>query len=81
MSAEYDLVVVYAGTPIEAGLVRSLLEDQGIPAFLQDEFMGTIAPWYVAPGGAGAAKVAVPERHLEEARIAIRQYLGGDPKA
>ena len=81
MSSEYDLVVVYAGTAIEAGLVKGLLEDQGIPVFLQDEFMGSIAPWYAAPSGAGAVKVAVPQRHLEEARVAIRHYQGGDSNA
>ncbi|MCK4325913.1 DUF2007 domain-containing protein [bacterium] len=46
MSEENNLIVVYAGTLVNASFVKSLLENDGIPAFLKDEIMGEIAPWY-----------------------------------
>ncbi len=53
------LVIVFAGTPVNAGIIQSLLEEEGIPAFIQNELMGSIAPWQIAAGGAGAVRVQV----------------------
>jgi hypothetical protein len=60
------MVVAFAGTTLDAGMIQSLLEEEGIPAFIQNELMGSIAPWQIAPGGVGAAKVLVS--NLNEAR-------------
>ena len=54
---ENDFIEVFAGTPINAAIVRSILEDAGIMTFLKDDIMGTVAPWYVSAGGAGAVKI------------------------
>lgn len=70
-----DPVIVYAGNPMEAELVRNELENNDIPAFLLDETIGMIAPWHVAPGGAGAVKVTVAQRDMEKARGIIQQFL------
>jgi hypothetical protein len=67
-------VEVYAGTIWEAGLVKSLLEDSGIQTFLGDENIGTIAPWYSAPGGAGSVKVIVSNLDYESAKLIIAEY-------
>jgi len=72
-----DPVIIYAGNPVEAEFVRHELENNEIPAFLRDETIGTIAPWHVAPGGAGAVKVAVAQRDMEKARMIIQQFLNG----
>ena len=53
------MVVAFAGTTLDAGMIQSLLEQEGIPAFIQNELMGNRAPWQVAPGGVGASKVLV----------------------
>jgi len=34
-------VEVFAGSAMQASLVKSLLENSGIDAFLKDEYMGT----------------------------------------
>lgn len=70
-----ELVVVHAGNSIEAGFVKSLLEEYGIAARLRDEMMGTIAPWYVAPGGVGAVKVVVTRSNYERAKAIIAEFL------
>lgn len=64
--------VVFSGKIWEANLVKNLLENSGIPAFLKDEFVGTIAPWYIAPGGVGSVKVVVAEKHVAEAQSIIK---------
>jgi len=57
--ANDKMVIVFADTTLNAGMIQSLLEEEGIPAFVQNELMGNIAPWQIAPGGAGAVKVLV----------------------
>jgi hypothetical protein len=70
----YDPVVVFAGTTWQAGMVKSLLEDAGISAFIKDEIMGTLKPWWTAPGGAGAVSVYVSVKDFEEARAIVAGY-------
>lgn len=68
-------VEVFAGTFMEAGMVKSMLIDAGIDAFLKDALIGTIVPWHAAPGGAGAVKIFVASRQLDEARAIVEQYF------
>ncbi len=65
---------VFSGTPMQAGLVKSMLEDAGLRVFVKDEFLGTIAPWWASPGGAGAVKLLVPTDDLEQATEVVMQY-------
>ncbi|MDZ7292117.1 MAG: DUF2007 domain-containing protein [candidate division KSB1 bacterium] len=74
----HELVVVHAGSSIEAGFVKSLLEEYGIRARLQDEMMGAIAPWYVTPGGVDAVKVIIARSDYERARAIIDEFLDDD---
>lgn len=68
-------VEVFAGTTLQAGFVKSLLEDAGITTFLKDEFVGTLTPWWTDGGGAGAVKVLVPDMDTEKAREIVKSYL------
>jgi hypothetical protein len=86
LSQHDDLVVVHAGSAIETGFVKSLLEEYGIAAILRDEMMGAIAPWYIAPGGVGAVKILIARSDYERARAIIDEFhdaddLNGDEKA
>jgi hypothetical protein len=67
-------VVVYDGNYWEAALVKSLLENAEIYAFLKDELRSVMAPWQVAPGGAGAVKVMVSSADLEKAQIVVEEF-------
>ncbi len=71
---ETKLIEVFSGTALEAGIVKSLLENAEIQACLKDEFRGTLAPWHVAPGGAGAVKVIVADTDEETARLVVADY-------
>lgn len=68
------MIVVFAGTPLDAGMIQSLLEEEGIPAFVQNELMGSIAPWQIAPGGVGAAKVLVSNLNETRATEVINDF-------
>ena len=67
-------VQVFAGTPLNAGMIQSLLTEAGIPAFIENELMSNIAPWQVTPGGSDAAKVVVALADEEKALQIISEY-------
>ena len=68
MNTDDAWVIVYSGTIIEADLLRSVLESEGIQSLLENEFMGAMAAPYVTAGGAGAVRVAVAGEDQERAR-------------
>ena len=76
MKSEKDIkpVEVFAGTAVQAAIVKSLLEDAGIEAFLQDEFSGVLYPWHNSPGGVAAVKVIVSSVDQEEAKRVVEEY-------
>jgi len=67
-------IEVFAGNIIESGMVSSLLESAGIHAYLKDEIMGTMNPWFVSAGGVGAVKVLVSALDFETARFVVDTY-------
>lgn len=71
---ESNLVEIYSGDIVEAGMIKSMLESEGIIAFLKDEIMGTLMPWWVTPGGAGSVRVIVPGEEVERARLVVEEY-------
>lgn len=68
-------LVVFAGNIIEAGMIKSLLEDSEIKAYLKDELMGTMNPWWVTPGGVGSVKVVVSPWDKEKAMEVVNQFM------
>lgn len=67
-------IVVFSGTIWQAEMVMSLLANADIEAFLKDEIIGTLAPWWAAPGGAGSVSVEVSARDFDEARLVVNDY-------
>jgi len=55
-------------------MVQSILESAEIKAYLKDEIMGTLNPWWVAPGGAGAVKVVISNLDYERAKLIVEEY-------
>lgn len=73
-SNEIQPVMVFAGTNWEAGVVKSLLENAEIEAFLKDDLMGTINPWVTEAGGAGAVKVFISSVDIEKAIPIVKEF-------
>lgn len=71
---EIELIEIFIGTPWQAGIVKSLLEDASIEAFLNDEIMGTIAPWNTGTPSAGSVKVVVSSDNLVSARLIVDDF-------
>jgi hypothetical protein len=69
-----ELIEVFAGTAVQATMVKSLLENAEIEAYLKDEFTGVLYPWHTSPGGVGAVKVIVSSVDLEKARMVVDEY-------
>jgi hypothetical protein len=69
-----EMIEVFAGTNWQAEMLKSLLENAEINAFVKDAIMGTLNPWWTAPGGAGSVKVFVPNAYLETAKQIVSEY-------
>ena len=59
---------------MQANLVKSLLENAEVSAYLKDEFTGVLYPWHTTPGGVGAVKVLVSGLDYEKAKMVVDEY-------
>lgn len=75
MKDKLDPVEVFAGNTWQTALVKSLLENAEIEAFLKDEIIGTLQPWWSDAGGAGPIRVFVSYEDEARARIIVEEYL------
>jgi hypothetical protein len=66
-------VEVYTGILWEAEMVKNILENEGIEAFVNDEFIGTIAPFYITPG-LGSVKVVVSNLDFDKAKLVVAEF-------
>jgi len=64
---------VFAGTAWEAALVKTLLENAEIEAFLKDEIRGTMIPWHISDR-VDTVKVVISESDYEKARMVVRDF-------
>jgi hypothetical protein len=71
---EIEPVEVFTGTILQAEMVKSLLENAEIETFLFDEIIGTLGPWWTAPGGAGSVRVFVSSPDLDKATLVVKEY-------
>jgi hypothetical protein len=63
---EPKLVAVYTAPYLEAQIIKSRLESEGIPAILQYEGIGLV--YGLTANGLGQTRVLVPEHLAEEAK-------------
>ena len=71
-----DLVEIYRMAPMDADLMRSVLEGSGIPAVVQRA--GSAAAYPLTVGDLGDAKLLVPRDRVQEALLVIDAAEGGD---
>lgn len=82
MKKEQDIypVEVFAGKAVQATMVKSLLENAEIQAYLKDEFTGVLYPWHTSPGGVGAVKVLVSSEDYEKAKMVVDEFESNQDK-
>ena len=71
---EVKPIVVFTGTAWQAGMVKTLLEDSGIEAFVLEHARATYNPGWNLPGEAGSVRVMISDMDLEEARPIVVEY-------
>lgn len=67
-------VEVFSGGWMDAEMLKTLLVDNGIRVYLFDEYMGAIAPWNAAGGGAAPVRVMVSEDEADKAMSIVAQF-------
>jgi len=68
-------IEIFAGTNIQASTLKSMLDDARIYSFVKNEYVGTLAPWYTDPGGAGPVSVMVARRDADEAKLIVENFV------
>lgn len=74
MANEIKPIEVYAGELWQATMVKNILEDNNIQAFLENEYLGSIAPWRVEAGGLNPVKVIVSSLDIDMAIKLIAEF-------
>ncbi|MDP2335673.1 MAG: DUF2007 domain-containing protein [Bacteroidota bacterium] len=59
MTNKLEFVEIFAGELWQAEMIKEMLEDNGIQAYMKNELMGNIAPWIVSPGGTASVKINI----------------------
>ena len=68
---------VFEGTAWEAGLLKSILEDNDIETLMQQE---TSLPWNIMPTTGSAAKVFVAFKDYEQANAIVDEFYNNMEK-
>ena len=76
---EFKPVEVFAGELWQATMIKNVLEDNNIQAFVQNSLMGVIEPWVVSPGGFEPVKVVVAFADVEKAMQLVEEYNHSKP--
>ena len=76
---ELKLVEVFAGELWQATMIQNILEDNQIQAFLENELMGTIAPWRVSAGGFNPVQVNISSLDYDKAMKLIEEFNNNEP--
>lgn len=71
---EIRSVEIYAGTHWEVELLKSLLENENIGAYLKDGIIGTTFPFHAAPGAANPVKLVVSSTDYDKALIVLQEF-------
>ncbi len=66
-------VVVFTGHAWETELLKNLLENEGITAFLNNEYFGTLFPFNKTPGK-GDVRLIVSQNDAEKAKLLVEDF-------
>ncbi len=67
-------VEVYSGALWQSTMVQNILIENDIKAFLENELMGTVAPWRVTSGGFNPVRVIVSNLDYEASIKLIEEF-------
>jgi len=67
-------VEIFSGTAWQAELIREMLSDNEIEAYLGDEIWGMDAPMQNAADTVGSVRVFVDREDLQDAKVVVERY-------
>lgn len=67
-------IVIFSGDFHRAAVIKNMLENHGIYVFMQNEHMGSIAPWQVASGGMNPVRLIISSQDQEEAHRLLEAF-------
>lgn len=70
-----ELIVVFKGNPTDSEIIKQILINNGIMPIVNNQLMGTIAPWHVSPGGFDPVYVEVLAKDGEKALKLIEEFF------
>lgn len=74
MENKNEFVEIYAGELWQSSIIKDLLEDNGIPAFIENELMGTIIPSQITSGGVAPVNVKINDSDFVRAKELINEF-------
>jgi hypothetical protein len=75
MQENDDLKLVFTGSVVEAGFIKSLLEENGIGALMRDTLTESIVAGWVSGSPEDAGLLFVATEHEDAARKLVNDYL------
>lgn len=75
---EPSFIEVYSGDFPQASVIHQVLEEYGIPAFLNNRLMGSIEPVSVTSGGLNAVSINVPSQYFQLATKLIDEFANAE---
>ncbi|WP_235934509.1 putative signal transducing protein [Sunxiuqinia indica] len=69
-----ETVVVFRGHPMKAEMVHELLKGHEIISFINNELMGSIAPWQVSAGGFQPVEIVINKKDELKAISLIEEF-------
>ncbi|WP_299984297.1 DUF2007 domain-containing protein [uncultured Pontibacter sp.] len=67
-------IVIFSGDFHRAAVIKNMLENHGIYVFMQNEHMGSIAPFQVASGGFNPVRLIISGHDEEEAKRLLEGF-------
>jgi hypothetical protein len=78
MNNKNEIVEVFSGDLYQATMLKDLLESNGIEAFIENELMGNIAPWYASSGGIAPVNVKIFSADYTKVQELITAFTNGE---
>ena len=71
---EGKAVEIFSGSFHRAAVIKSMLENHGIYVFMQNEHIGSIAPWQVSSGGFNPVRLLISSLNYEQASKLLEEF-------
>jgi hypothetical protein len=79
MKNEDKTAKAFSGELWKATMIKNILEDNNIQAFLNNELLGSVAPYLADAGGMANIKVIVNAAQLDDALKLIDEFNSSEP--